>query len=34
MNPHLARFGAIEIGDQAYQNLLQQSLAKSCRFTM
>ena len=33
MNPHLARFGAIEIGDQAYQSLLQQALAKSCRFT-
>ncbi len=34
MNPHLARFGAYEIGDQAYQNLLQQALAKSCRFVL
>ena len=34
MNPHLARFGAYEIGDQAYQNLLQQALAKSCAFVM
>jgi leucyl/phenylalanyl-tRNA--protein transferase len=32
MNPHLARFGAYEIGDRAYQELLQQALAKSCHF--
>ena len=32
MNPHLARFGAYEISDQAYQNLLQQAISKSCSF--
>ncbi len=32
MNPHLARFGAYEIGDRGYQELLQQGLAKSCMF--
>ncbi|BBC23635.1 leucyl/phenylalanyl-tRNA--protein transferase [Pseudanabaena sp. ABRG5-3] len=32
MNPHLARFGAYEIDDQSYQNLLQKALTKSCVF--
>ncbi len=32
MNPHLARFGAYEIGDRGYQELLQKGLAKSCIF--
>ncbi len=32
MNPHLARFGAYEIDDQSYQNLLQKALTKSCGF--
>ena len=32
MNPHLARFGAYEIGDRGYQELLQKGLAKSCTF--
>jgi leucyl/phenylalanyl-tRNA--protein transferase len=32
MNPHLARFGAYEIDDQNYQNLLQKALTKSCVF--
>ncbi|MFM7889021.1 MAG: leucyl/phenylalanyl-tRNA--protein transferase [Pseudanabaena sp.] len=32
MNPHLARFGAYEIDDQSYQNLLQRALTKSCIF--
>lgn len=32
MNPHLARFGAYEIDDQNYQNLLQKALTKSCIF--
>ena len=32
MNPHLARFGAYEIDDQSYQNLLQKALTKPCVF--
>jgi leucyl/phenylalanyl-tRNA--protein transferase len=32
MNPHLERFGAYEIDDQNYQNLLQKALTKSCIF--
>jgi leucyl/phenylalanyl-tRNA--protein transferase len=32
MNPHLERFGAFEIDDDSYQNLLKQALTKSCNF--
>jgi len=32
MNPHLERFGAYEIDDPSYQNLLQKALTKSCIF--
>lgn len=32
MNPHLERFGAFEIDDTSYQELLQKALAKSCDF--
>jgi len=30
MNPHLERFGAVEIGDREYQKLLQLALSKPC----
>jgi len=33
MNPHLARFGAFEIGDRSYQKLLNLALQTSCAFT-
>ncbi len=33
MNPHLARFGAYEVGDREYQQLLQIALSQPCRFT-
>jgi len=32
MNPHLERFGAYEIDDPSYQDLLQKALTKSCIF--
>ncbi len=32
MNPHLARFGAFEVGDAVYQDLLRQGLQKNCRW--
>jgi leucyl/phenylalanyl-tRNA---protein transferase len=32
MNPHLARFGAFEIGDRDYQKLLTTALKTSCSF--
>jgi leucyl/phenylalanyl-tRNA--protein transferase len=32
MNPHLARFGAFEVGDTVYQDLLRQGLQKNCRW--
>jgi len=32
MNPHLARFGAYEIGDRDYRNLLDRALQNSCSF--
>jgi len=34
MNPHLERFGAFEVDDQAYKALLKQALSKSCNFAM
>ncbi|MBD2179119.1 leucyl/phenylalanyl-tRNA--protein transferase [Pseudanabaena sp. FACHB-1998] len=33
MNPHLERFGAFEVEDLIYQELLQKGLARSCQFT-
>jgi leucyl/phenylalanyl-tRNA---protein transferase len=32
MNPHLARFGAYEVEDREYQQLLQIALSQPCRF--
>ncbi|AFY72570.1 leucyl/phenylalanyl-tRNA--protein transferase [Synechococcus sp. PCC 7502] len=32
MNPHLARFGALEISDRDYKKLLKTALEKSCSF--
>ncbi|MEI6429537.1 MAG: leucyl/phenylalanyl-tRNA--protein transferase [Pseudanabaena sp. ELA607] len=32
MNPHLARFGAFEVGDEVYQDLLRQGLQKKCHW--
>lgn len=32
MNPHLERFGAYEVGDQDYQEILRKSLTKYCQF--
>ena len=32
MNPHLERFGAFEIDDDSYQDLLKKALTKSCNF--
>ncbi|MDX2256775.1 MAG: leucyl/phenylalanyl-tRNA--protein transferase [Pseudanabaenaceae cyanobacterium bins.39] len=32
MNPHLERFGAFEVSDQQYQQLLKQALACPCHF--
>lgn len=31
-NPHLARFGAFEISQREYKNLLKQALRRSCHF--
>jgi leucyl/phenylalanyl-tRNA--protein transferase len=31
-NPHLERFGAFIVSDYEYQRLLQQALARNCRF--
>ncbi|TYQ23590.1 leucyl/phenylalanyl-tRNA--protein transferase [Pseudanabaena sp. UWO311] len=33
MNPHLERFGAFEIDDDSYQDLLKKALTKSCKFS-
>ena len=30
MNPHLARFGAVSVGDRDYQELLKQALKLDC----
>jgi leucyl/phenylalanyl-tRNA--protein transferase len=32
-NPHLARFGAVEIGDRQYQQMLSQAVVSNCRFS-
>jgi leucyl/phenylalanyl-tRNA---protein transferase len=32
MNPHLARFGAFEVGDRSYRKLLDQALQTPCTF--
>jgi leucyl/phenylalanyl-tRNA---protein transferase len=32
MNPHLARFGALEVGDRPYRKLLDKALQTSCTF--
>jgi leucyl/phenylalanyl-tRNA--protein transferase len=32
-NPHLARFGAVEISDRQYQQILSQAVASNCKFS-
>ena len=32
-NPHLARFGAVEISNRQYQHMLSQAVARNCRFS-
>lgn len=31
-NPHLSRFGTLEVSDQEYQTLLREAIARRCRF--
>ena len=31
-NPHLERFGATQVDDRTYRNLLEQAVKRSCQF--